>query len=207
MADDYPEIESALRRLAFYRLEPDAPLPARDAAAAEAAATGFALPDDYAWFCSAHGAGAFDRHAMLPLPPGCPLGPEFRLDIVYAVGAGEDWDRWRWRAIRTSTGCLPASFRSAPTRAAISSCSARRTGLASTPGITRHRELADGELDRRIEDLRGAGIDVQQLDIDQLLLLWEQMFPDRVANPTGHGNLYGIAGSFSDACAALRVAG
>ena len=71
MADDYPEIEATLRRLAFYRLEPDAPLPARDAAAAEATAMGFALPDDYAWFCSTQGAGAFDQHAMLPLPPGC----------------------------------------------------------------------------------------------------------------------------------------
>jgi len=68
-----------------------------------------------------------------------------------------------------------------------------------------HRELADGELDRRIDDLRRAGIDVTLYDIDQLLWLWDESFPDRVRNPTGYGNLYRLAGSFTEMCAALRV--
>ena len=203
MADDYPEIEATLRRLAFYRLEPDAPLPARDAAAAEATAMGFALPDDYAWFCSTQGAGAFDQHAMLPLPAGCPLGPEFRLDILYAVGARDDWNPLALAEDtyldRLPPGCLPIGTDPGGNLLLL--------GSDVWAWDHEHRELADDELDRRIEDLRGAGVDTQQLDIDQLLLLWDQTFPDRVANPSGHGNLYGIAGSFADACAALRVAG
>src|SRR5262245_31034879 len=109
MADHYPEIDAALQRLAFYRLEPDVPLPDRQAAVAGAAAAGFALPDDYAAFCSAHGAGAFDAQAMLALPPGCPLGPEFRLDLLYAVGAGDDWNPLSL-AVETYLDRLPRGF-------------------------------------------------------------------------------------------------
>jgi hypothetical protein len=206
MADDYPEIEAALRRFAFYRLEPDATLPARDTVSAEAAATGFALPDDYAWFCSVHGAGAFDEHAMLPLPPGRPLGPAFRLDILYAVGAREDWNPLALAEDtyldRLPPGLLPVGTDPGGNLLLL--------GTKGRPGVYgwdhEHRELAEGELDSRTADLHDAGVDVQELDIDQLLLLWDEMFPDRVANPSGHGNLYLIADSFADACAALRGA-
>lgn len=207
MADDYPEIEATLQRLAYYRLEPDATLPGRDAAAAEAAAMGFALPDDYAWFCSAHGAGAFDRHAMLPLPAGCPLGPDFRLDILYAIGADDDWNPLALAGDtyldRLPPGLLPIG--TDPGGNLLLLGTQKRAGIYAWDH--EHRELADGELERRSADLRGVDIDAQQLDLDQLLLLWEEMFPARVANPSGHGNLYPIAGSFADACAALHVAG
>jgi len=207
MADDYPEIKAALERLAFYRLEPEATLSAREAAAAEAAAIGFALPDDYAWFCTAHGAGAFDRHAMLPLPPGCALGPEFRLDIVYAIGAADDWNPIALASDtyldRLPPGLLPIG--TDPGGNLLLLGAQDRAGAYAWDH--EHRELAEGELDRRIADLRAAGVDVRLLDLDQMLLLWEEMFPGRVANPTGHGNLYRIAGSFTDACAALHAAG
>ena len=207
MADDYPEIDAVLQRLAFYRLEPDAPLVGRDAVAAEASAAGLALPDDYAWFCSAHGAGAFDRHAMLPLPAGCALGPELRVDILYAVGARDDWSPLALAddtyLDRLPPGCLPIG--TDPGGNLLLLGTQDRVGIYAWDH--EHRELDDGALDRRSADLRREGIDVQQLDLDQLLLMWEQMFPARVANPSGHGNLYRIADSFADACAALRVGG
>lgn len=207
MAGDYPEIDAALRRVGFYRLEPDAVLVDRDAAKAQAAAMGFALPDDYAWFCSAHGAGAFDEHAMLPLPPDCALGPEFRLDILYAVGASADWNPLALASDtyldRLPRGLLPIG--TDPGGNLLLLDSEYAAGVYAWDH--EHRELADGELDRRVADLRSAGVDTQELDVDQLLLLWEEMFPARVANLSGHGNLYRIAGSFADACAALYVAG
>jgi hypothetical protein len=206
MADDYPEIDAVLQRLGFYRLEPDRPLSCREVAAAEAAAAGFALPDDYAWLCGAHGAGAFDQHAMLPLPSNCPLGPAFRLDIVYAVGASDDWNPLALAADtyldRLPSGCLPIGTDPGGNLLLLSV--EDRAGIYAWDH--EHRELADGELDRRSADLERAGVDVQRLDLDQLLLLWDRMFPDRVGNPSGHGNLYWITNSFADACAALHVA-
>jgi hypothetical protein len=207
MADDYPKIEAALERLAFYRLEPDAALPGRDIAAAEAAAAGFALPDDYAWFCGAHGAGAFDKHAILALPPGCPLGPEFRLDILYAIGASDDWNPLALAADtyldRLPPGCLPIGTDPGGNLLLLGT----RDRVDIYAWDHEHRELGDADLDRRTSDLQRAGIDVQQLDLDQLLLRWEQMFPAHVGNPSGHGNLYRITDSFADTCAALNVAG
>lgn len=207
MADDHLQIDAALRRLAFYRLEPDAALVDRDAAKAEAAATGFALPDDYAWFCSAHGAGAFGEHAMLPLPPECPLGPELRVDILYAIGAAEDWNPLAL-AVDTYLDRLPPGLLPIGTDPGGNLLLLGSQGRAGVYAWDHeHRELAGGELDRRIANLRSAGVDTQQLDLDQVLLLWEQTFPARVANPSGYGNLYRIAGSFADACAALYVGG
>jgi hypothetical protein len=206
MADEYPEIDAVLQRFGFYRLEPDAPLPGRDVAVAEAAAIGFALPDDYAWFCSAHGAGAFDQDAMLPLPSGCPLGPELSVDILYAVGAKDDWNPVALAEDtyldRLPPGCLPIG--TDPGGNLLLLGTQERTGVYAWDH--EHGELADGELERRVADLQQAGIDVGALDIDQLLLLWDQTFPDRVDNPTGHANLYRIADSFADACAALHEA-
>lgn len=207
MPDEYPEINAVLERFGFYRLEPDAALPGREVAAAEAAATGFALADDYAWFCCAHGAGAFDENAMLPLPADCPLGPDFMLDILYAIGASDDWNPLALASDtypdRLPPGCLPIG--TDPGGNLLLLDTQERPGIYAWDH--EHRELADGELDRRIADLQRAGIDVQQFDLDQLLLLWEQMFPASVSNPSGHGNLYWIAGSFAEACAALRVPG
>ena len=204
MATDHPQIEEALKRFGFYRLEPNAALPGQAAVTAEALAVGSALPDDYAYFCSAHGAGAFDKHAMLPLPPGCALGPDFRLDTLYAVGASEDWNPVALLADiyldRLPEGFLPIA--SDPGESLLLLGTRERAGAYVWDH--EHRELADGELDRRVADLKRSKVDTQQLDIDQILLLWEQMFPDRVANPSGHGNLYRVSDSFAGALAALR---
>jgi hypothetical protein len=205
MATNYSNIDAALQRFGFYRLDPSAPLPNRDAVMAEAAIAGFVLPDDYAYFCSCYGAGAFDRHAMLPLPAGCPLGPDFRLDILYAIGARDD--------------CNPLALlnetyqdRLPPALLPIGTDPGGNLLLLGTEHGTgihvwdhEHRELADGEFDRRCADLRRIGIDVEHLDVDQLLLMWEQTFPDRVESPSGHGNLYRVTASFSDLCDALQA--
>ena len=204
MAADYPQIDAALQRFGFYRLEPKAPLPGRDAVVAQARAVGLAVPDDYAWFCSAHGAGAFNKHAMLPLPAGCPLGPEFRVDILYAIGAHEDWNPLALLEDiyldRLPAGLLPIG--TDPGGNLLLLGNGERAGVYAWDH--EHRELADGELERRSAELERSGVDVQRLDIDQLLLLWDETFRSRVANPSGYGNLYRVASSFAAACGALR---
>lgn len=129
------DCDAALQHFGFNRLEPRARLPGRDAAEAQALAAGIALPDDYVYFCSAHGAGAFDKHAMLTLLPGCALGRDFRLDTLYAVGAGEDWNPITLLEDtyldRLPEGLLPIG--SDPEKACC--CSAPRIGPAHTYGI------------------------------------------------------------------------
>jgi hypothetical protein len=201
---DHAQIDEALRRFGFYRLEQDARLPSRDTVEAEATAAGVTLPDDYTYFCSAHGAGAFDKHALLALPRGCPLGPNFRVDILYAIGAGEDWNPISLLE-DTYLDRLPEDFLPIGTDPGGNLL---LLGAAGRQGVYawdhEHRELADGEFDRRIAELERANVDTQEFDIDQLLLLWERMFPSRVANPSGHGNLYRLADTFASALAALR---
>lgn len=204
MTAEYPEIDAALQRFGYYRLEPKAALSGRDAIVAQAGAVGFAIPDDYAWYCCAHGAGAFDKHAMLPLPAGCPLGPEFRVDILYAIGAHEDWNPLALLQDiyidRLPAGMLP--FGTDPGGNLLLLGTRQRTGVYAWDH--EHRELTAGEFERRVGDLKRAKVDTQQLDIDQLLLLWDETFPARVSNPTGYGNLYRVGGSFAAACGALH---
>jgi hypothetical protein len=202
---DHPQIDETLERFGFYRMEPDAPLPSREAASAQATATGFALPEDYAYFCSAHGAGAFEQPALLPLPPGSALGPDFSVDILYAMGAGPEWDPLAQLADvyldRLPEGFLPIG--TDPGGNLLLLGPPKRAGIYAWDH--EHRELAEGELDRRVAELERAKIDTRRYDIDQLLLLWEQMFPARVSNPSGHGNLYRVADSFTAALLALRT--
>ncbi len=193
-----------LQRLGFYRLDAAAPPPAHAAVQGAAAAEGFALPDDYAYLCSAHGAGAFDKPALLPLPAGCPLGPEFSVDILYAVGARAEWNPIALLADiygdRLPEGFLPIV--TDPGGNLLLLGPAARAGIYAWDH--EHRELAHGEFERRVAELQRAKIDVQRYDTDQLLRLWDEMFPARVANPSGYANLYRVADSFTEALAALR---
>lgn len=207
IATDYPQIDAVLQHFGFYRLEPNATLPGRDAVETQALAAGIALPDDYVYFCSAHGAGAFDKHAMLTLPPGCALGREFRLDTLYAVGAGDDWNPItlleNTYLDRLPEGLLPIGSDSGESLMLLST--ADRAGAYVWDH--EHRELTDGQLKRCVADLEHAMVDTEQLDIDQILLLWDEMFPSRVVNPSGYSNLYRVADSFADAlCGVARTA-
>jgi hypothetical protein len=204
MATDYPQIDTVLQHFGFYRLEPRATLPGRYAVEAQALAAGIALPDDYVYFCSAHGAGAFDKHSMLTLPPGCALGRDFRLDTLYAVGAGEDWNPITLLEDtyldRLPEGLLPIG--SDPGESLLLLGTADRAGAYVWDH--EHCELTDGQLERCVADLKYAMVDTEQLDIDQILLLWDEMFPARVINSSGYGNLYRVADSFTDALMVLR---
>jgi hypothetical protein len=201
---DHPQLDETLERFGFYRMEPDAPLPGPDAVRTEAAAIGFALPEDYAYFCTRYGAGAFDQPSLLPLPPGGALGPDFSVDILYALGADRDWNPLAQLQDlyldRLPEGFLPVG--TDPGGNLLLLGSPKRAGIYAWDH--EHRELAAGEFDRRVADLERAKIETRRYDIDQLMLIWEQMFPARVSNPSGHGNLYRVADSFTAALLSLR---
>jgi len=61
-----------------------------------------------------------------------------------------------------------------------------------------HSELSQVQVDAAIEQLRDDGVPVEKFDLAQLILLWETRFPYAVAAPTGHGNIYIIADTFTD---------
>ncbi len=205
MATSPNGIDADLIRCGFRRLPPVGPLPTPQVVESAGRAAGFSLPSDYVDFCARFGAGAFDRTVMLALPPGCALGPEFRVDVLFGVGGDPDRDALVLVAgtyeDRLPAGSIPIGTDPGGNLLLL--------GCGPLTGVFawdhEHRELADGEFDRRVDDLRGAGIDVSLYDIDQLLWLWDESFPDRVRNPTGYGNLYRLADSFAEMCAALRV--
>lgn len=203
MASTPQAIDAAAARLGLYRMEPQlAPLAATQVRQ-HAAVLGLALPADYVDFCTRFGAAAFDRQAVHPLPPHCPLGGWFWVDLLYAVGASEQWDPlelWqRGLADRLPAGLLPIG--SDPGGNLLLLGCGRREGVYAWDH--EHRELAPGELRSRTADLRAAGIDTSGLDVDQILLHWELEHPGAISNPSGHGNLYALAASFEALCANL----
>jgi SMI1/KNR4 family protein SUKH-1 len=204
MASQPPGIDAALSRCGFYRLEPRAELPAPATVQSAATAAGFEVPSDFADFSARYGAGAFERQTYLDLPSGCPLGPELRVDILYAIGARDDWNPLALVA-DTYEGRLP---RASLPIATDPGGNLIVLGTSNMEGIYawdhEHRELAENELERRLTEVGSSGVDVQQFDIDQLLLMWDELFPRQVGNPTGYSNLYRIADSFTAACLALR---
>lgn len=196
--------DATLARFGFYALAPHAQHPTPDALRQQAAQAGVTLPESFIAFSTEHGAGAFEQRVVVGLPAGCPLGPVFMVDILYAAGAPEDWDAL---ALRDDTydGRLPL--------AAIP--------IATDPGGNllllapedgsiyawdhEHLDLDDSALDHMVTDLAAHGVAVDEHDIDQLVLMWEEENPGQVANPTGHGNLYPVAESYEALFGGMRV--
>ena len=207
MAKTFSEFDDAARRLRWYRLDPQAPLPDEARVRALARARGFELPDDYVDFCCRFGAGAFDETAMLDLPAGCALGRAMWLDVLWTVEAGpSQWDALRQftdtYANRLPRQLLPVG--TDPGGNLLLLGAAERAGVYAWDH--EHRELRPGELQQRIAALAGRGIATGALDVDQLLRTWEEQFPQQVGNATGHGNLYRVADSFAAAISALHRA-
>lgn len=201
MAHTFSEFDDAAARLGWYRLEPQATLPDDAGVRARASAAGFVLPADHVDFCCRFGAGGFDNNAVLALPPDCPLGPHFLLDLVYAVGARPDWDPLAlWQASyagRLPDGLLPAGTDPGGNLLLLDT----RPAGGVFVWDHEHRELRDGEFEQRVQDLAARGIATDTLDVDQILLRWEREFPQQ-----GRGNLYRVADSFAAAFAALQEA-
>jgi len=197
MATFSSTLDADLARCAFRRLPPLDPLPSAPAVEAAGRAAGLPLPADFVDFCARHGAGAFDGTVMLALPAGCALGPEFCVDMLYGVGGDPDRDALALAA-DTYADRLPADMVPVGTdpggNLLLLGCGPRAGVFAWDH---EHRELRPGEFDRRIDELKRIGIDVGLYDIDQLLWLWDERFPERVSNPTGYGNLYRVADSFA----------
>ena len=206
MATPHSEIDADLTRCGFRRLPPLGRLPTTSAVEAAGRAAGTPLAADYAAFCSSHGTGAFDLVVMLPLPAGCPLGPQMRIEILFGVGGGDSDRDALALAAGTYEDRLPAGTVPVGTDPGGDLLLLGSGPLAGVFAWDHeHRELADGEFDRRVADLRSRGISVEDYDIDQLMWLWDESFPDRVRNPTGYSNLYRVADSFTAMCAALRT--
>ena len=159
MPKNYPELDDAAKRLDLYRLEPKAALPDEQAVRRKAAAAGFpTLPDDHVDFCCRFGASAFEKRAVLPLPADCPLGDQFWVDILYAIGAKTDWDPVDLFQ-STYAGRLPEKMLPIGTDPGGNLL---LLGIEDRAGVYvwdhDHRELARGEFDRRVADLRARGI-------------------------------------------------
>lgn len=198
-------VEAAITRFGFYPLAPRAPRPTPDALRQQAAQAGVTLPEAFITFSAEHGAGAFEQRVSIDLPAGCPLGPVFIVDILYAVGAPEDWDAL---ALRDDTydGRLPLAALPIATDAGGSLLLMAPEDGAIYAWDHEHLELDDTAVDRMVADLLADGVPVGEHDIDQLVLMWEERHPGQVANPTGHGNLYPVAESYEALFRGMRMA-
>lgn len=203
MATTFTELDAAAARMDAYRLEPGAALPSPSQVLAAAAALGLVLPDDYVDQCCRFGAMAYEKRACITLPAGCPIGEQFWLDIVFAVGAKPDRDPLvMWQnglRYRLPEDLIPIA--TDPGGNLLLLGLGQRTGLFAWDH--EHRELLPGEFDQRVAELRALGEPTHELDVDELLLRWELRFRDKVVNRSGHGNLYAVAPSWAQACSGL----
>lgn len=200
-----PAIDATLARFRFYPLAPRAQRPTPDALRQQAAQAGITLPESFIAYSADHGAGAFEQRVGVDLPAGCPLGPAFIVDILYAAGAPEDWDAL---ALRDDTydGRLPLAALPIGIDPGGNLLLLAPEDGAIYAWDHEHLELDDTAVDRMVAELLADGVPVGEHDIDQLVLMWEERNPARVANPTGHGNLYPVAESYEGLFGGLRAA-
>lgn len=195
MSSPFPAIDQALQRLRAYQLDTAARLPDDIELDRLQMQIGCTLPTDYRYFLTSHGPGGLGVAGSVPLPDHSALGARFDVDILYGVGARDDWDPF---SLLQSTygGVIPDGY----------------LPIANDPGGNllllqcgtgaifawdhEHRELDFETVERRIQELEAGGLDVSQYDLGQLILMWEHLHPELVENATGHGNLYPVADSF-----------
>lgn len=201
-----PAIDATLARFGFYSLARHTARPTADALRQQAAQADITLPEAFITFSAEHGAGAFEQRVGVHLPAGCPLGPAFIVDILYAAGAPEDWDAL---ALRDDTydGRLPLSALPIATDPGGNLLLLAPESGAIYAWDHEHLDLDDTALDRMVANLAADGVPVDEHDIDQLVLMWEERHPGQVANPTGHGNLYPVAESYEALLGEMRVVG
>jgi hypothetical protein len=193
--NSHAAIDNQLKRLKFYRLDESASLPAKIELDRLQMTFGCTLPADYRYFLTTYGPGGFGSGGLIELPDGCPIGRHFSVDIIYGIGASDDWNPFS--LLQSTYGeLLPREF----------------LPIASDPGGNllllqcgsqfihawdhEHRELDDKSINQMIEELQTGGVNVREYTLGQLILTWEKLHPNLVKNPTGHSNLYHVADSF-----------
>jgi hypothetical protein len=194
----HAEIDQALARLDYYALDRSWRAPAPDSLArlqVEAACT---LATDYAaGFLSRYGPGGFGGGGFVDLPKACPIGARFNVDILYGVGSRDSWNPF-YLAAETYQSHLPAFYFPIATdpggNLLVCAC-----GSGAVFGWDHeHRELRPADLDRIAAEAAAVGLDPSRYDLGQLITFWETRNPTAIRNPTGHGNLYPVAGSFTE---------
>jgi len=93
--------------------------------------------------------------------------------------------------------CPLGCYQSPPMPGATCCCYSAEP-VSCSRGTMSTRELTQDAVEHLIKELESGGLDVQQYDLGQLILMWEKLHPELISNPTGHGNLYRIADSFSE---------
>jgi len=196
MASPFPFIDQALRRLRFYQLDKAVRLPADIDLDRLQMQAGCTLPADYRYFLTAHGPSGLGAGGIVGLPEGCPIRPHFSVDILYGVGARDDWDPF---ALLWSTydGVVPGGYLPIATDPGGNLLLLQCGVGAIFAWDHEHRELSQAAVQQAVNELEAGGLDVRNYDIGRLLLMWENERPERIDNPTGHGNLYRVAESFS----------
>jgi hypothetical protein len=199
-------IDAKFTTLDFYRLDEKAPLPDANAIDDAESKIGCVFSADYRHVLANYGPVGFGAGAVLSLPAGCPIGDHFSVDVVFGLGTRPVWDLAAL-ALDTYQGQLPSGV--VPIAAdpggnlLVMSCA---VGGVNTVFAWdhEHREFSEEQVASAVRDLRAKGIAVENHDIGQIIYLWEALLPDRVPNPTGHGNLYGVANSFVAFVEALK---
>jgi len=197
------EIDRALARLEFYPLDRSWRPPAADALARMQVEAACTLATDYAGFLSRYGPGGFGAGGFVDLPEGCPIGARFEVDILYGIGCRDSWNPFHLAA-ETYEGHLPALYLPIATDPGSNLLVCACGSGAVFAWDHEHRELSPADLDRIAAEAAAAGLDPSRLDLGQLILFWESRNPTAVRNTTGHGNLYAVAGSFTELLANTR---
>jgi hypothetical protein len=191
------EIDRALARLEYYALDRSWRPPAVEALQRMQIETPCTLAADYAGFLSRYGPGGFGAGGFVNLPDDCPIGTRFEVDILFGVGSRDSWNPFHLAA-ETYEGHLPASYLPIATDPGGNLLVCACGSGAVYAWDHEHRELSPGDLDRIAAAAAAAGLDPSRLDLGQLIMFWETRNPTAVRNPTGHGNLYAVANSFTE---------
>jgi hypothetical protein len=191
------KIDRALLRLEYYPLDQSWRPPAPESLASMQVEAACALAADYADFLSRYGPGGLGAGGFVNLPEGCPIGGRFNVDILYGVGSRKSWNPF-YLAAATYQSHLPVSYFPIATDPGGNLLVCVCGSGAIFAWDHEHRELSPADVDRIVRDIAAAGLDASRYDLGRLITFWETRNPTAIRNPTGHGNLYPIAASFTE---------
>lgn len=189
------KIDQVLRILKFYQLDKAIHLPEEIDLDRIQMQFGCTLPVDYRYFLTTYGPGGLGVGGLAPLRVDSPLGRNFSVDILFGVGARDDWNPFSLME-STYAKVLPERYLPIASDAGGNLLLLQCGPRAVFAWDHEHGELNDREVERMIKELEVGGLNVDQYDLGQLILMWENLHPELVHNSSGHGNLYPIADSF-----------
>ena len=199
-------VEELLRRWPWQRIEPATRRdPTEDDLRWLEEEVGAPLPSDYRLFLESYGWTGFAQALHFPLREVGPFGAQGEISSFFGFSSEIRRDL-AYLVSEVFAGTLPEGTVpiASDTRENLLLLSVARADRDRVWFWDRECRGLDEQIDQMVVELEAEGEDTRDLDENQILRIWEALFPDRRIRPPGFANVYAVADSFETFVASLR---